>query len=171
MRVTVTANFSASNPPWQSSKAADGTDDADTGVCRTDRCARREAERRIRDRHGRRRPAESVERRVPPRRQDAYHRASRPAACAWHRRQVVGAADRPAGGIRAIRSRLVGGHGSRDLVRLTLNGDRITGEERLLKDLQPKPEAIRDVRTGPDGAIYILTASATGRLLKLIPKK
>ena len=65
----------------------------------------------------------------------------------------------------------VGGHGSRDLIRLTLNGDTITGEERLLKDLQPKPEAIRDVRTGPDGAIYILTDSATGRLLKLVPKK
>ena len=45
------------------------------------------------------------------------------------------------------------------------------GEERLLKDLQPKPERIRDVRTGPDGAIYILTDSATGRLLKLVPKK
>jgi len=40
---------------------------------------------------------------------------------------------------------VTGGHGSRDLVRLTLNGDKITGEERLLKDLQPKPEAIRDV--------------------------
>jgi glucose/arabinose dehydrogenase len=65
----------------------------------------------------------------------------------------------------------VGGHGTRDLVRLTLDGEKITGEERLLKDLQPKPEAIRDVRTGPDGAIYILTDSATGRLLKLVPKK
>jgi len=65
----------------------------------------------------------------------------------------------------------VGGHGSRDLVRLTLNGDKITGEERLLKDLQPKPEAIRDVRTGPDGALYLLTDSATGRLLKLVPRK
>jgi aldose sugar dehydrogenase len=65
----------------------------------------------------------------------------------------------------------VGGHGSRDLVRLTLDGEKITGEERLLKDLQPKPEAIRDVRTGPDGALYILTDSAAGRLLKLVPKK
>jgi glucose/arabinose dehydrogenase len=65
----------------------------------------------------------------------------------------------------------VGGHGSRDLVRLTLDGEKITGEERLLKDIQPKPEAIRDVRTGPDGALYLLTDSATGRLLKLVPKK
>ena len=43
----------------------------------------------------------------------------------------------------------VGGHGTRDLVRLTLDGEKVVGEERLLKDLQPKPEAIRDVRTGP----------------------
>ncbi|MBY0494320.1 MAG: PQQ-dependent sugar dehydrogenase [Cyanobacteria bacterium] len=65
----------------------------------------------------------------------------------------------------------VGGHGSRDLVRLTMNGETITGEERLLKDLGPKGEAIRDVRTGPDGAIYLLTDSAQGRLLRLVPKK
>jgi glucose/arabinose dehydrogenase len=65
----------------------------------------------------------------------------------------------------------VGGHGSRDLVRLTLNGEKITGEERLLKDLQPKPEAIRDVRVGPDGALYLLTDGAAGRVLKLVPKK
>lgn len=68
-------------------------------------------------------------------------------------------------------SLFVGGHGTRDLVRLTVNGEKITGEERLLKDLQPKPEAIRDVRTGPDGALYLLTDGAAGRLLKLVPKK
>jgi glucose/arabinose dehydrogenase len=65
----------------------------------------------------------------------------------------------------------VGGHGTRDLVRLTIDGEKITGEERLLKDLQPKPEAIRDVRTGPDGALYLLTDGAAGRVLKLVPKK
>jgi glucose/arabinose dehydrogenase len=65
----------------------------------------------------------------------------------------------------------VGGHGTRDLVRLELDGDKVVVEERLLKDLQPKPEAIRDVRQGPDGAIYLLTDSTTGRLLKLVPKK
>jgi glucose/arabinose dehydrogenase len=65
----------------------------------------------------------------------------------------------------------IGGHGSRDLVRLTLDGEKIVGEERLLKDLQPKPEAVRDVRTGPDGALYVLTDGSAGRLLKLVPKK
>jgi glucose/arabinose dehydrogenase len=65
----------------------------------------------------------------------------------------------------------IGGHGTRDLVRLELNGDKVIAEERLLKDLQPKPEAIRDVRQGPDGALYLLTDGSAGRLLKLVPKK
>ena len=65
----------------------------------------------------------------------------------------------------------VGGHGTRDLVRLELKGDTVVAEERLLKDLQPKPEAIRDVRQGPDGALYLLTDGNNGRLLKVIPKR
>ncbi len=65
----------------------------------------------------------------------------------------------------------VGGHGTNDLVRLVLDGEKVIGEERLLKDLQPKPERIRDVRQGPDGAIYIVTNNATGRIIKLVPKR
>jgi glucose/arabinose dehydrogenase len=65
----------------------------------------------------------------------------------------------------------IGGHETRDLVRLTVDGDKITGEERLLTDLQPARERIRDVRQGPDGALYLLTDSATARILKLVPKK
>ena len=64
----------------------------------------------------------------------------------------------------------IGGHATLDLVRLVLDGDKVVGEERLLKDLQPKPERIRDVRQGPDGAIYMVTDSATGRIIKLVPK-
>jgi glucose/arabinose dehydrogenase len=65
----------------------------------------------------------------------------------------------------------IGGHATNDLVRLELNGEKIVGEERLLTDLQPKRERIRDVRQGPDGAIYLLTDSQQGRLLKLVPKR
>ncbi len=65
----------------------------------------------------------------------------------------------------------VGGHGTRDLVRLELDHDKVVAEERFLKDLQPKPEAIRDVRQGPDGVIYLLTDGSNGRLLKLVPRK
>jgi len=64
----------------------------------------------------------------------------------------------------------IGGMGSLNLVRLTLKGEQVVGEERLLQDLQPQRERIRDVEQGPDGALYLLTDSATGRVLKLVPK-
>ena len=64
-------------------------------------------------------------------------------------------------------SLFVGGHGTRDLVRLTLDGEKVTGEERLLAD---RREAIRDVRQGPDGHLYLLTDGGSGKLLKLSPK-
>jgi len=70
-------------------------------------------------------------------------------------------------------SLFIGGLGSTHLVRLTLDGDKVVGEERLLTDLQPMRERIRDVRQGPDGAIYVLTVAPRGpegRLLKLEPK-
>ena len=60
--------------------------------------------------------------------------------------------------------------GSTNLVRLTLKGEQVVGEERLLQDLQPQRERIRNVRQGPDGAIYLLTDNANGRILKLVPK-
>jgi glucose/arabinose dehydrogenase len=41
------------------------------------------------------------------------------------------------------------------------------GEERLLTDLK---ERIREVVQGPDGALYLLTDSSRGRLLKLTPR-
>jgi len=63
-------------------------------------------------------------------------------------------------------SLFIGGLRSTNLVRLTLEGNRVVGEERLLAELG---ERIRDVRQGPDGALYVLTDSAKGRLLKLIP--
>jgi aldose sugar dehydrogenase len=68
-------------------------------------------------------------------------------------------------------SLFIGGMGSQNLVRLTLKGEQVIGEERLLQDLQPARERIRDVRQGPDGALYLLTDSAMGRILKVTPKK
>jgi glucose/arabinose dehydrogenase len=67
-------------------------------------------------------------------------------------------------------SLFIGGMGSTNLVRLTLKGEQVVGEERLLQDLQPQRERIRDVRQGPDGALYLLTDSAKGRILKIVPK-
>ena len=68
-------------------------------------------------------------------------------------------------------SLFIGGLGSLNLVRLSLNGERVVGEERLLQDLGPHRERIRDVRQGPDGALYLLTDSSKGRVLKLVPRK
>lgn len=50
------------------------------------------------------------------------------------------------------------------LWRLTLNGNTVTGRERLLAD---RGERIRDVRQGPDGWLYLLTDSTNGKLLRL----
>jgi len=50
------------------------------------------------------------------------------------------------------------------LIRLSLDGDKITGEERLLKELGAR---VRDVRVGPDGAVYVLTDETDGKLLRL----
>jgi glucose/arabinose dehydrogenase len=52
------------------------------------------------------------------------------------------------------------------LVRLQLNGNAVTGEERLLQNLN---ERIRDVRQGPDGALWLLTDSSAGRILRVSP--
>jgi glucose/arabinose dehydrogenase len=67
-------------------------------------------------------------------------------------------------------SLFIGGLGSQNLVRVTLKGERVVGEERLLQDLQPQRERIRDVNEGPDGALYLLTDSPKGRQLKLVAK-
>ena len=65
-------------------------------------------------------------------------------------------------------SLFIGGLASQNLVRLTMSGERVIGEERLLADMQPK-ERIRDVRQGLDGALYLLTDNKAGRILKLVP--
>jgi len=54
-----------------------------------------------------------------------------------------------------------------ELVRLTLDGDRVVAEEHLLKD---RHERIRDVRVGPDGYVYVLTDEAGGKLLRVAPR-
>jgi aldose sugar dehydrogenase len=51
------------------------------------------------------------------------------------------------------------------LDRLTMNGKRVVAEEPLLVDQKAR---VRDVRMGPDSAVYVLTDN--GKLLKLTPK-
>ncbi|MDP2295791.1 MAG: PQQ-dependent sugar dehydrogenase [Pseudolabrys sp.] len=52
--------------------------------------------------------------------------------------------------------------------RLELKGDKVVNEERMLQGLG---ERIRDVRQGPDGALYLLTDSGDGRILRVTPAK
>jgi aldose sugar dehydrogenase len=54
------------------------------------------------------------------------------------------------------------------LVRLELDGEKVVNEERLLQQLR---ERIRDVREGPDGALWLATDSSSGRILRLVPAK
>jgi glucose/arabinose dehydrogenase len=52
----------------------------------------------------------------------------------------------------------------RALWRLTLNGNTVVGQERMLADLN---ERLRDVEVAPDGALFLITDS--GRLLRYGP--
>ncbi|MGU3536282.1 PQQ-dependent sugar dehydrogenase [Methylobacterium sp. A54F] len=61
---------------------------------------------------------------------------------------------------------LIGGLVSNGLVALKLDGDKVITEERI--DLGGR---IRDVKVGPDGAVYALTDGADGKILKITPKQ
>lgn len=60
----------------------------------------------------------------------------------------------------------VGALAGQVLVRLELDGNKVSHEERLLDDLG---ERIRDVRQGPDGKLWLLTDNTDGRVLRLDP--
>jgi glucose/arabinose dehydrogenase len=60
----------------------------------------------------------------------------------------------------------IGALAGRMLVRLELDQERVVGEEHLLRDLD---ERIRDVRQDPNGELWLLTGSPTGRILRIVP--
>jgi len=57
---------------------------------------------------------------------------------------------------------LIAGLSSEAIIRLTLDGETVTGEERI-----PMGTRIRDVVQGPDGAVYALTDEDDGKILRL----
>lgn len=63
-------------------------------------------------------------------------------------------------------SLFVGALRERRLVRLVIEGNRVTGEHHLLAD---RGARIRDVRQGADGMLYIVTDGANGELWKIAP--
>ena len=62
---------------------------------------------------------------------------------------------------------LIGGLRAGAIVRLTLNGESVESEERLLQQIGNR---IRDVDVGPDGAVYALDET-DGRILRISPAK
>ncbi len=60
----------------------------------------------------------------------------------------------------------VGGLRAQALVRLELDGAKVTHEERILRELGVR---IRDVAQGPDGALYLVTDEEDGMILRLAP--
>ncbi|MGC2855897.1 PQQ-dependent sugar dehydrogenase [Novispirillum sp. DQ9] len=61
-------------------------------------------------------------------------------------------------------SALVGGLVSQGVVRLALDGQTVTDEERITLDAR-----VRQVRQGPDGAVYVITDEDDGAILRLTP--
>jgi aldose sugar dehydrogenase len=59
----------------------------------------------------------------------------------------------------------VGGLGGAQVARLVFDGDTVVAEETLLED---QGKRIRDVRSGPDGALWLLTDD-TGEVLRVVP--
>lgn len=58
---------------------------------------------------------------------------------------------------------LIGGLGAQAVVRLKLQGDRVTGEQRLAEGIG----RVRDVEIAPDGAILVLIDDPEGSLIRL----
>ena len=65
-------------------------------------------------------------------------------------------------------SLFVGSLAQTRLVRLTLDGTRVSGEEHLLAD---RGQRVRDVRQAPDGTLFVVTDEDNGELWKLTPKR
>ena len=58
----------------------------------------------------------------------------------------------------------IGAMAGRHLVRLVLDGERVVAEEKLLEELDAR---IREVRQGPDGALYVFAGDS---LLRIAPR-
>jgi aldose sugar dehydrogenase len=60
----------------------------------------------------------------------------------------------------------MGALAERNLVRLIVQGEEVVSEERLLED---RDWRVRDVRTGPDGYLYLLIDADEAPLVRLVP--
>jgi glucose/arabinose dehydrogenase len=56
---------------------------------------------------------------------------------------------------------------NKDVRRLDMQNGKVIGEEKLFGEIG---ERIRDVRSGPDGYLYLLTDSVEGKLIRVKPR-
>ena len=61
---------------------------------------------------------------------------------------------------------LIGALKEKDVIVLSVEGNKVTEDGRILGD---RDKRIRDVRVGPDGYLYVLTDETDGQLLKVSP--
>lgn len=61
---------------------------------------------------------------------------------------------------------LVSALAAKEVRRVVLDGTKVVEQQSLFKELDAR---FRDVRTGPDGAVYLLTDSANGSVLRVTP--
>ncbi|MEH6499548.1 MAG: PQQ-dependent sugar dehydrogenase [Pseudoalteromonas distincta] len=55
---------------------------------------------------------------------------------------------------------------AKEVRRVVMEGNEVVEQESLFKELDSR---FRDVRSGPDGALYLLTDAEDGKLLKVVP--
>ena len=60
----------------------------------------------------------------------------------------------------------VGALVDQEVRRISIESGKVVGEEPVFSEIGAR---IRDVRTGPDGFLYILTDSESGKLLRVVP--
>ena len=60
----------------------------------------------------------------------------------------------------------VGALAGQHIERLVFDGDNVVAAEKLLTDLGKR---IRDIRQGPDGALWVLTDEVDGEILRISP--
>ncbi|EGO8190507.1 PQQ-dependent sugar dehydrogenase [Escherichia fergusonii] len=61
----------------------------------------------------------------------------------------------------------IGALKDKDVIVMSVKGDNVSEDGRILGD---RGQRIRDVRTGPDGYLYVLTDESDGELLKVSPR-
>ena len=62
---------------------------------------------------------------------------------------------------------LISALAGKELRYVDMENGTVVGQYRLLTELNQR---FRDVRQGPDGAVYVLTDSTSGQLLRITPK-